>query len=329
LKALKFFFFDSGSPPQTIFTCRSLDICAHETGHAILDSLQPGWISSSSTPQTGALHESFGDLTAIFLALSQLDQVEAIIAQTKANLHAKNFLAELAEQFGLALGQTLGLRNADNNLKLSEVSTQVHDLSKVFTGGVYDVLADIFAFERKPAVEDEAFTLYRVGRYMCGLVFRALAQAPNTNATYAHVVNKMLSIVTSDGKPAAYKQFIINRFSFREVILPLTAALKEDKHVDLEPGIRDEEGAAQDRSGCCGTMQLDEYMEDERQETVPAEPHVPIREQFPGPGQECSGGFGSSSLAAALMASSGMSGTASSSRMRAIFRARVWQVRKP
>jgi hypothetical protein len=264
LKALKFFFFDSGTPPETIYTCRSLDITAHETGHAILDGLKPGWIGSSSAPQTGALHESFGDLTAIFLALSQLDQVEAIIAQTKANLHAKNFLADLAEQFGLALGQTNGLRNADNDLKLSQVSNEVHELSKVFTGGVYDVLADIFAFERKPAVEDEAFTLYGVGRYVCGLVFRALAASPGTNATYADVVNNMLAIVTADGKPVQYKQFIVNRFSFREVITPIAPAkLKADDHTDLEAAVTDEEGVPQDRSGCCGTMQLDEYMEDE------------------------------------------------------------------
>lgn len=264
MKALKFFFFDSGTPPETVFTCRSLDITAHETGHAILDGLKPGWIGSSSLPQTGGLHESFGDLTAIFLAISQLDQVEAIIAQTKANLHAKNFLSDLAEQFGLALGQTNGLRNADNDLKLSQVSNEVHELSKVFTGGVYDVLADIFAFERKPAVEDEAYTLYQVGRYVCGLVFRALAASPDSNASYADVVNQMLSLVTSDGKPVEYKQFIVNRFSIREVITPVAPAmLSPDDHVDLEPDVVDEEGMPQDRSGCCGTMQLEEYMDDE------------------------------------------------------------------
>ena len=31
------------------------------------------WLLSNNPPQTGGLHESFGDLTAIFLALSQLD----------------------------------------------------------------------------------------------------------------------------------------------------------------------------------------------------------------------------------------------------------------
>src|SRR2546423_1554803 len=158
-------------PPWKIFTCRSLDIVAHETGHAILDGLQPGWIGSAGQPpQTGGLHEAFGDLTAIFLTLSQLDQVEAVIAQTKANLHDKTFLSDLAEQFGLALGRPNGLRNADNDLKLSEVGTEVHAISQVFTGGIYDVLADIFVFERKPLVRDDAVTLHDVAEYLRGLV---------------------------------------------------------------------------------------------------------------------------------------------------------------
>ena len=55
-----------------VYTCRSLDIVAHETGHAILDGLKPAWMSSTRSPQTGALHEAFGDLTAIFLSLSQV-----------------------------------------------------------------------------------------------------------------------------------------------------------------------------------------------------------------------------------------------------------------
>ena len=137
-------------PAHRVFTCRSLDIVAHETGHAILDGLKPHWLDVASPPQTGGLHESFGDLTAIFLALSQLDQVEAIIAQTKANLHDKTFLSDLAEQFGLALGRPNGLRNADNDLKLSQAGTEVHAISQVFTGAIYDILADIFRSNARP-----------------------------------------------------------------------------------------------------------------------------------------------------------------------------------
>jgi hypothetical protein len=264
-KALRFFYFDTSTPPpsHTVYLCRSFDIVAHEVGHAILDGLKPGWLTIGNPPQTGGLHESFGDLTAIFLTLSQFDQCEAIIAQTKANLHAKNFLSDMAEEFGLALGRPNGLRNADNDLKLSQVSNEVHAISQVFTGGVFDVLADIFDVTRKPLHRDDAAVLYEVGQDMCGLVFRALAAAPNTGATYADVVNKMLSIVGSDGKPAQYKTFIKDRFSFREVIAPTAVELAAHEDVEAAPAFTDSPDAIQDRSGCCGTMTKAEYLGEE------------------------------------------------------------------
>jgi hypothetical protein len=270
LKALKFFFFDkpgAPAPPPVIFTCRSLDIVAHETGHAVLDGLKPGWITSSA-PQTGALHESFGDLTAIFVALGQMDQVEAIIAQSKANLHNKNFLADLAEEFGNALGRPNGLRNADNDLKLSQVTTEVHDLSQVFTGGIYDVLADIFNFERNFSTTDPAFTLYSAAQYLCGLLLRAIKAAPANNATFADVVNKMLVFANSDGKPVQYRNFIRNRFTIREVVVsptPLTKNITAD--TKLKNAIDDHPSLAADavglRRGCCGTMRSPEFNLDE------------------------------------------------------------------
>ncbi|MEH2420103.1 MAG: hypothetical protein V7K48_03915 [Nostoc sp.] len=51
-----------------------------------------------------------------------------------------------------------GLRNADN------------DLSQVFTGGVFDTLADLFTSRRDPRVRDSAEVLYQTGKYIAGLV---------------------------------------------------------------------------------------------------------------------------------------------------------------
>lgn len=260
LKALKFFYFTPTNKP-TVYTCRSFDIVSHECGHAILDALKPNWLLASNPPQTGGLHEAFGDLTAIFLALSQMDQVEAIIAQTKANLHDKTFLADMAEQFGLALGRPNGLRNADNDLKLSEAGTEVHAISQVFTGAIYDILADIFMSERQWLRRDDARILYEAGQYLCSLVLRAYIQAPDSGATFSHVVNKMLQISVADSKPVSYRNFIRNRFSLREVVVSPTP-LSEDMLLltELAPGVLDQPGATQNRHTCCGTMQLDEYL---------------------------------------------------------------------
>ncbi|MGW8280996.1 hypothetical protein ACWGK7_16055 [Sphingomonas aurantiaca] len=273
-KALKFFYFNkpgAPAPAPVIYTCRSLDIVAHECGHAVLDSLKPGWLSASANPQTGALHEAFGDLVAVFLSLSQLDQAEALIVQTKGNLHNKNFLSDVAEQFGLALGRDNGLRNADNDKKLSQVTSEVHDLSQVFTGGVYDILADIFLLERNLGVagEDEALTLVNCAQYVFRLLLRAIQAAPATNATFADVVNKMLAIAAADGKPVAYRNAIRNQFTAREVVVsptPLTQDMASDDILEAvdHPFLRVKENGLQDRSGCCGTMRLREHQLDER-----------------------------------------------------------------
>ncbi|WP_229467393.1 hypothetical protein [Massilia sp. Mn16-1_5] len=276
---LKFGDFVPAGEKERVFTCRSFDIVAHETGHAVLDGLKPHWLLADAPPQTGGLHESFGDLTAIFLALSQLDQCEAVVAQTKARLHDKTFLADIAEQFGLALGGTTGLRNADNDLTLSQAGTQVHAISQVFTGAVYDILADLFALERNPAFEDDAAVLHRVASWLRGLVLRALVAAPDMAATYADVVNEMLRLTGEDGKPAAYAESIRHQFTIREVVggpetgeaAPLpsesasaSASAVPGMHKRLAAGVCDAPGAQQDRRACCGTMNLAEYYNIER-----------------------------------------------------------------
>jgi hypothetical protein len=278
---LKFGDFVPSGQSERVFTCRSFDIVAHETGHAVLDGLKPHWLLADAPPQTGGLHESFGDLTAIFLALSQLDQCEAVVAQTKARLHDKTFLADIAEQFGLALGGTTGLRNADNDLTLSQAGTQVHAISQVFTGAVYDILADLFALERNPALEDDAAVLHRVAAWLRGLVLRALVAAPDLAATYADVVNEMLRLAGEDGKPAAYAESIRHQFTLREVVggpeagaevpapavppgptASVTAA--PCAFTRLAAAVCDAPGAQQDRRACCGTMNLAEYYNIER-----------------------------------------------------------------
>ena len=282
-KALKFFYFTPIGAPEPVFTCRSLDIVAHVTGHAILDGLKPGWLGTSNPPQTGGLHESFGDLAAMFLALSQLDQAEALIAITRADLHARTFLAALAEQFGAALGRSTSLTNVDNDIKLSQVSNEVHAISQVFTGAIYDILADVFRFERMRQVKtkDSARVLLEVSQHLSSLLMNALVKAPPVGATYVDVVNAMLRISREQNDPRIYRTFIYDRFAVREVVAaeaPLAIAMgkidwqnpgfadrKEDK-AELIPAYPDHASllGAQDRAGCCGTMQLVEYARDQK-----------------------------------------------------------------
>jgi hypothetical protein len=244
-KALRFFYFHPSDNQQDplIYTCRSFDIVAHETGHAVLDSLKPEYISSSWHPQTGGLHESFGDLTAIFTMLAQMDVCEAIIVESKADLHSKSFFPALAEEFGSALGRPMGLRNADNDLKLSDVSTEVHDISKVFTGAIYDILADFFEKYQDPSLFDQAESLFRLGKYLTSLVIASIWQGPEANATYADIANKMIELEEDDER----KEIIREQFRKREV-LDAPAAI-----VGAEPQLLNWDG-------CCGTLQKKEHL---------------------------------------------------------------------
>jgi hypothetical protein len=155
------------------------------------------------------------------------------------------------------------LRNADNDLRLSQVGTEVHAISQVFTGAIYDILADIFAFERQPSRRDDAQTLHGVAQYLLSLVLRALVASPAVGATYANVANQMLLIAAADGKPVQYRTFIRNRFTLREVIVspvPLSEGFAESRETqEFAPAVMDDKNAVQNRAGCCGTMNAPEY----------------------------------------------------------------------
>jgi hypothetical protein len=245
-KALRFFYFhpSNNEDRPLIYTCRSFDIVAHEVGHAALDSLKPEFMSNSWHPQTGGLHESFGDLTAIFTMLAQMDVCEAIIVESKADLHSRSFFPALAEQFGEALGRPMGLRNADNDLKMSDVSTEVHDISRVFTGAIYDILADFFELYQDPGLFDQAESLFRIGKYLTSLVIASIWQGPDANATYTDIALKMIELEEDDDR----KEILREQFRKREILNAPGGV------VGVRPGV-----LSWDK--CCGTMRIKEHQD--------------------------------------------------------------------
>jgi len=95
-------------------------------------------------------------------------------------------------------------------------------------------------------------------------VLRAIMAAPALNATFAHVVNQMLQIAFADGKPVQYRTFIRNRFTLREVVVSLVPLTEEfEEGLELAPGFQNTPEEVQDRRTCCGTMQLEEYVDAE------------------------------------------------------------------
>lgn len=173
-KALKFYYMTecdangdaSVYSDKTFYLCRLPDIVAHEAGHAVLDALSPA-LYSIKTGQTGALHEAFADLTALFYAVDQPSQCEEILAQCKCDLRKAPQLSCIGARFRDATSWTVkrgvtlptpseelyeefGARNMNNALVGSDCGTDLLSLTRVFTGFVFDILVDVFAAERDP-----------------------------------------------------------------------------------------------------------------------------------------------------------------------------------
>jgi hypothetical protein len=117
-KALLFGYFpasitDSGfnMPGETVFTCLSHDIIAHETTHAILDSIHRRFIEPTNV-DVWALHEGFSDIVALFQHFSYPEVLYDQIAKTRGELDKQNLLGQLAYQFGQAIGRYGALRSA-------------------------------------------------------------------------------------------------------------------------------------------------------------------------------------------------------------------------
>ena len=63
---------------DTVFTCLSHDIVAHETAHALIDGLRRHYLLPSS-PQQAAFHEGFSDVVALLSVFKLPGVVDAVL----------------------------------------------------------------------------------------------------------------------------------------------------------------------------------------------------------------------------------------------------------
>ena len=95
----------------TVFACLSHDIIAHETTHAILDGVQRRFMENTH-PDALAFHEAFADIVALFQHFSFPEVLRQQIGKTRGDLGTQNLLGQLAQEFGVAIGNYGSLRDA-------------------------------------------------------------------------------------------------------------------------------------------------------------------------------------------------------------------------
>jgi hypothetical protein len=161
---------DSGRnlPGQTIFTCLSHDIIAHETAHALVDS-QKDFFMEPTSADALAFHEAFADIVALFQHFMFKEPLQEMIRRTggqifrdivgpenrpgkngplfQAELTTDNPLVALAVQFGEAMGMRKALRSAlgtPPNSKDLEKYFEPHKRGSILVAAVFDAFFSIY-----------------------------------------------------------------------------------------------------------------------------------------------------------------------------------------
>jgi hypothetical protein len=136
-------------PGQTVFTCLSHDIVAHETTHAIVDRLREHF-NAPTNRDVLAFHEAIADIVAIFQHFSFPEVLHDQIRATRADLSKPGRLLELARQFGYATGSGKALRSATgldqatpDPRQYAEV-IEPHDRGSILVASVFDAFFRIY-----------------------------------------------------------------------------------------------------------------------------------------------------------------------------------------
>jgi hypothetical protein len=95
-----------------------------------------------------------------------------------------------------------------------EVAAEVHDISLVFTGAVYDILADVFAHQNNPELKDETETLFKASQHVCDLLVQAILRGPPQNATFKDIADRMIAAEKSN----VIKQILKTNFERRCIL---------------------------------------------------------------------------------------------------------------
>jgi hypothetical protein len=191
--SLNFGYFRSPIRSATVWTCLSHDIVAHELGHAVFDSFRPLFLYSAEL-DAAALHESLGDLLALFSALEHPPVVERIFAESGGDMRRPTLVSGLAEEFGIGLrgSGTAYLRSALEGPSYEDAAKEPHARSTVWTAAVYDILVELVDAVLEADYPDaggsrdfEAFkqAVVTATRRLRRMTLRALSYAPPTGVT--------------------------------------------------------------------------------------------------------------------------------------------------
>lgn len=162
--SVNFWYFKSPALGKTVQNSESADVDSHETGHATLDGMKPGYLGWDS--ETSSVHEAFGDITAMLFALQDEDNIRMVLEESGGDFSKESLISRLGEEFGKAIHaespdpevqKKIYLRSMLNNFTYADPDTlpdkpqgdalggEPHNFSRLLSASVYDVLGKMYA----------------------------------------------------------------------------------------------------------------------------------------------------------------------------------------
>jgi len=207
---------DENLPGGLVFNCLSHDVVAHETTHALLDGLHPRYKEPTGLDML-AFHEAFADIVALFQHFTIRPVLRAAIRQSRGRAGLSDRLADLAVQFGDAIGTHGALRSAirktpkrDDYATTKEphergsllvaavfsAFTRVYDrktsdLFRLATGGTGVLPRGEIPYDLVDRLADEAASIARIVLTIC---IRALDYCPPVDLTFGEYLRALVTV---------------------------------------------------------------------------------------------------------------------------------------
>lgn len=224
-------------PGSLVFSCLSHDIITHEVTHALIDGIYKRYIMPVHE-DTLALHEAFSDIVALFQHFTFNEILESQISSTRGNLAGQQWLSQLAQQFGLAIGQYNALRDAIGRLQPSPKelaqTREPHKRGSILVAAIFDAFLNIYnrrtadlyriATDGRGILPDGeihpdlvrrlAEEAARTAKQFLSLCIRALDYCPPVGTTFGEllraIINADVDLVPND--PLGFRVAIIESF---------------------------------------------------------------------------------------------------------------------
>lgn len=238
-------------PDQTVFTCLSHDIIAHETTHALVHRLRRHFIEATNHDVL-AFHEAFSDIVAIFQHFTFRDVLAGAIQKNRSDLRQNSALVELAAQFGHATGSGKALREAIDTPDPGRMNSVIepHDRGSILVAAVFDAFFTVYQRRIRdlvriatggsgvlPAGDLHPDLVNRIAReatrtaqHVLTMCIRAIEYLPPVDVTFGDFLR---ALVTADYEmvpddEAGLRSAMIEAFRTRGIYPHDTASLAED-----------------------------------------------------------------------------------------------------